>query len=193
MLFFKTPVVRIASLVFILIFVASIFHLVSNGIFVGAVAAFILVVAGYFFVWRLSPANAAARTLADPTRTSTLAAELPAGHGAVYLSRYGTAFLPGPMISASIQGTQASPTELRNASSTRWVLPAGEHTLTAAIPGTNAVSANIPATTTFTLAPGQTLYYLATTTMDLKRYTVHLTLDPDPTTAPARIAKTTLT
>ena len=189
MLFFKTPVVRIASLVFVLIFVASIFHLVSNGIFVGAVAAFILVVAGYFLVWRLSPANAAARTLADSTRTTTLAAALPAGHGAVYVSRYGTALLPGPMIEASIESTQA---DLRNATSARWVLPAGEHTLTAAIKGTNAVSANVPAAVNFTLAPGQTLYYLTSTTMDLKRYTVQLTLDPDPSTVPTRIAKTTL-
>ena len=190
MLFFKTPVVRIASFVFILIFVASIFRLVSSGIFVGAVAAFILVIAGYFFIWRQSPVNAAARTVADSTRTATLAAELPAGHGAVYLSRYGTQFLPGPMITATLNNTSA---ELRNATSARWVLPAGEHTLTAAIGGANAVSDNIPATATFTLARGQTLFYLGTTTMDLKRYTVLLTLDPDPTTAPTRIAKTTLT
>ena len=54
------------------------------------------------------------------------------------------------------------------------------------------MSQNLPASTTFDLAAGQTLFLLGGTTMDLKRYTVHLNQDPDPATAPTRIAGTTL-
>ena len=190
MLFFKTPFVRAATFLFAIIFVGNIVHLVPSGVFVGAVVLFLVAIAIYFAIWRMAPGTVAARDQQATSLNTALDSNLPPGACAVFLLREGSALLPKPAIEASVPGLP--PVELRAATSARLILPAGRHILEAHLKGTSVTGENLPATFPFELTPGETLFVLVSTTMDLKRYVVHLVLDPDPSTAKARIARTTL-
>ncbi len=131
---------RVSFVLFFVLMLGNVTHMIGSGLFVIGMLILAVLLGADYYSKKLSPAAKAAKASANELRDASLSLVLTGDQGVLYVYREGSSLGAG-LAQAAPDALAA--VDLRPMCFTRWVLPAGDHTLRAGVKGTNKFAENL--------------------------------------------------